>query len=289
MGTTFAGAFGYADDIVLLAPTLYSLHHLYQTCKDFCHRYDIKLNPDKSNFLSYNNNISGIHLDGVYIQCRDMEKYLGNLIGPRAGDKDMKCKIKEIFVNTNHISHVFAKASYRVKYHLFKSYCLPLYGSVLWDYSHPCIEKLYLAWRKCVRRLINVPYNTHCALLSFICNDLPVDIQMHKRVFKFIFSLIESGNIYNNMCFLLATNGSGSSICNTLNYLCHKYNFNKLHLTNFTHNAAYHKLANHVKPNDSILSRVEMIKAMLHCKDTQDYSFLSKCEIDTLMLMLCSE
>ena len=130
-----------------------------------------------------------------------MEKYLGNLIGPKAEDNDMRSKINEVFVNTNHILNVFGKASYRVKYQLFKSYCLPLYGSVLWDYSHPSIEKLYLAWRKCIRRLINVPYNTHSGLLSFICNDLPIDIQMHKRVFKFIFSLIDSCNMYNKLCF----------------------------------------------------------------------------------------
>ena len=287
VGTTFMGEFGYADDIVLLAPTLYALHHLYHKCKDYCDKYDIKLNPDKSNLLAYNSNVSGIYLDSVYIQCSAMEKHLGNLIGPNAGDKNMKCKLNEIYVHTNHIHNVFGKASYRVKYQLFKSYCLPLYGSVLWDYSHPSIEKLYLTWRKCVRKLINVPYNTHSALLPAICNDVPVDVQMHKRVVKFIFSLLESNNIRNKICLLLSVNGSCSSMCNTINYVCHKYNFNKINLININRKLVFHKLSNHVKPSNCV--SVSLIRDLIHCKDTHDYSFLSKCEVDFALQTLCSK
>ena len=180
MGKTFAGAFGYADDIVILAQTIFSLQYMYKQCRDFCDKYDIKLNPDKSNMFAYNSNGCGVHLDDVYIQCGEMEKHLVNLIGPGVGNNDMKCKLSEIFVHANHIVNIFGKATYKVKYQLFKTYCLPLYGSVRWDYSHPSIEKLYITWRKCIRKLIDVPYNTHFTLLHFICNDIPVDIQMHR-------------------------------------------------------------------------------------------------------------
>ena len=49
--------------------------------------------------------------------------------------------------------------------------------------------------------------------MPFICGDVPIDIQMHKRVFKFIYGLIESGNDYNNICLKLAINGISSQIC----------------------------------------------------------------------------
>ena len=89
--------------------------------------------------------------------------------------------------------------------------------------------------------------------------------------------------------FLLATNGSGSSICNTLTYLCHRYDLNKLHLSNLNRKRVYHKLNNNVKPNDSVICNVEVIKDMLHFRDKQDYSVLSKCEIEALLQSLCSE
>ena len=107
---------------------------------------------------------------------------------------------------------------------------MPLYGSVLWDYSQSSIEQLFVAWRKCVRKLINIPYNTHSAFLPLICNDLPVDCQMHKRVLKFIYCLNESCNLYNKISLQLAINGSQSRMCNTINYVCYKYNICKYDL-----------------------------------------------------------
>ena len=53
-----------------------------------------------------------------------------------------------------------------------------------------------------------------------MCNDLPVDIQMHKRVSKFIFCLLESGNGYIKICLQLAINGSTSQMYRTINYVC---------------------------------------------------------------------
>ena len=67
MESTFAGAFGYADDVILLTPTVYSLNHLYQQCNEYCNEYDIKLNPEKSKLIAYNINISGIYLGNNYI------------------------------------------------------------------------------------------------------------------------------------------------------------------------------------------------------------------------------
>ena len=48
IGKTFAGAFGYADDIILLSPTINSLKSLYNMCHEFGREFDIKFNPEKS-------------------------------------------------------------------------------------------------------------------------------------------------------------------------------------------------------------------------------------------------
>ena len=227
LGSTFAGTFGYADDVILLTPTVYSLNHLYQQCNEHCNEYDIKLNPEKSKLIAYNSNISGIYLGNNYIRCHTYEKHLGNSIGPNVVDKDIRSNITEMFVYTNHIISLFGKASYEVKYQLFKTYCMPLYGSVLWDYSQSSIEQLFVNWRKCVWKLINIPYHTHSALLPLICNVLPVDCQMHKIVLTFIYCLNKSCNLYNKISLQLPINGSQSRMCNTINYVSYKYNIGK--------------------------------------------------------------
>jgi len=37
---------------------------------------------------------------------------------------------------------------------LIKLYCSDLYGSVLWDLSHSCIEDVCIAWRKGLKRAL---------------------------------------------------------------------------------------------------------------------------------------
>ena len=97
---------------ILLTPTVYSLNHLYQQCDEYCNEYDIKLNPEKSKLIAYNSNISSIYLGNNYIQCHTYEKHLGNSIGPNVGDKDIRSKITEMFVYTNHIISLFGTYKY---------------------------------------------------------------------------------------------------------------------------------------------------------------------------------
>ena len=109
LGSTFAGSFAYTDDVVLLAPRVYSLNHLYQQYNEYCNEYDIKLNPEKSKLIDNNSNISGIYLGNNYIECHTYYKYLENLVGPTVGDKYIRSKITKIFVYTYYIISLFGK------------------------------------------------------------------------------------------------------------------------------------------------------------------------------------
>ena len=134
-------------------------------------------------------------------------------------------------INTNHLVSTFRNASYGIKYKLFKTFAMPLYGCVLWDYSAVYIEKLFLCWRKCIRRLLSVPYNTHSVLLPIICSDLPIECQLHKRVIKFFICLAKSKNIYNNLALQLIVKGSKSRMSTSLNFICYKYGICKYDLS----------------------------------------------------------
>jgi hypothetical protein len=46
IGHIFCGALGYADDVILLAPTLYSLRSMLQICENFSEEYDVLFNTD---------------------------------------------------------------------------------------------------------------------------------------------------------------------------------------------------------------------------------------------------
>ena len=130
----------------------------------------------------------------------------------------MKSKTIQHAVNSfntslNGILNYFNSANVTVKYKLFKSFCMPLYGSVLLDLSSNDILKFYSTWRiECLRRLFNLPYKTHSRYLPLLCNDLPVDLQLFLRFNKFMYKLLTSENASVLLAGKLALSGSQSSV-----------------------------------------------------------------------------
>ena len=54
VGPVYAGAFGYADDVALVVPSLYSLKCMIATCEEFAKKHQITFNPTKSKLLCFN-------------------------------------------------------------------------------------------------------------------------------------------------------------------------------------------------------------------------------------------
>ncbi len=53
IGSTFTGAFGYADDIALLTSSVSSCRALLDICSCFAHDYEVIFNQTKSKVLVY--------------------------------------------------------------------------------------------------------------------------------------------------------------------------------------------------------------------------------------------
>ena len=141
VGNTFQEHLVMQMMLYILSPPIYWLNHLYRKCKEYSEKYDIKV-------LAYGSNIQGGYLNNthIHVQCLTMENDFGNLVRSGGSDKNIKGKLSELFVHVNDIISVFVKASYKVKYQLFKIYCVPPYGSMSWDYSHISFGKLYITW-----------------------------------------------------------------------------------------------------------------------------------------------
>ena len=71
VGLTYAGAFGYADDIALDAPSLSSLKQIMKICEQFAESHSITFNPTKTKFLCFNMKPKSV-LPSIYLNG---EKY----------------------------------------------------------------------------------------------------------------------------------------------------------------------------------------------------------------------
>ena len=54
VGTSYAGAFGYADDIALVAPSMQCLKKMIIICEKYANSHSITFNPNKSKLLCFN-------------------------------------------------------------------------------------------------------------------------------------------------------------------------------------------------------------------------------------------
>ena len=83
---------------------------------------------------------------------------------------------------------------------------------------------IIIAWRKCVRRILASPYNTHCNLLSNIAQDTSIDSKLQKRFCNFI----QNAYVSNNKCIKVFVNlvaqPSKSNVSRTWNFISSIYN-----------------------------------------------------------------
>ena len=88
----FAGAFVYADDIFLLAPSLDALRHMIGICEDYAQEFHILFNPSKSKLMYYNVSHDNLHvkLCNQYVHIVSKETYLGNYISENIYDSAIK-------------------------------------------------------------------------------------------------------------------------------------------------------------------------------------------------------
>ena len=86
------------------------------------------------------------------------------------------------------------------------------------------MDSLYIAWRKCVRCIFNIPCNTHCKLVPLICKDSAIYTKLYKLFLRFFFNAKKSENSILSTVTKHVLSGSSSKACKTLNFICYTYN-----------------------------------------------------------------
>ena len=231
IGNQFHGAYGYADDVILLAPSLYSLRRLLNICSTYAHEFNVLFNSSKSKLITFSSNRESpsprIEFMNGVIDVVPYDKHLGNYIGNINKNDVISHTTNDFLCRVNMLKSHFKCIPTDLMYFLFKTYCMPIYGSQLWDLSSPAMNIFNVAWRKSIRYILSLPRTTHCALLSFICNDVPLMTQLCNRFLNFFISLKNNNNPLVYMCYKLIMEGSRSAVSNSLSFICHVYKCNR--------------------------------------------------------------
>lgn len=238
VGGSFSGALAYADDVCLLAPSLSCLREMLRTVEAFAGRSKVLFNATKSALVTfghgYNESETVLEFMGQGIPSVPFTKHLGFIIGKEAEKENINRAIADLFARTNCLRAQFGHVSWRVRLQLFRSFCLHLYGCETWDMSSATIQPFLVAYRKCIRHIVGLPYRTHRALIGPITSSTPIDLQIMNRISKFVNSISNSPNPLVKSCALSVILGSGSKVSNSISKICATNNISRYNLVNRT-------------------------------------------------------
>jgi len=78
---------------------------------------------------------------------------------------------------------------------ILTTFCFSFYGSVLWDLEHNAVISVCTAWRKGLRRVWGLPYNSHGSILAALALQLPLYDELHWRSLTFTQRCLVSENL----------------------------------------------------------------------------------------------
>ena len=202
IGNACVNHLSYADDMVLLAPSVRALQHLVNLCEVYAGEHDLTYQtakcvcmvmwPRKHN-LRFN---VFVYLNGVKLSVVQEFKYLGHLLSESGSDDaDIITKVRSIYAVGNMLVRKFGKCTDSVKTTLFRSYCYNIYCCALWsNFTLATWRKLKVAHNDIFRNLMGFPRFTSASSLFVHYNVNNLDVIVRKSMFSIIRRIKNSDN-----------------------------------------------------------------------------------------------
>ena len=207
VGHEYMGALGSADDLALLAPTLYALKKMFEISEKFGKEYDVLYNADKTfcmlfnGMRQYREDPPVLFLNDSPLKWRTQGKHLGNIISWNLSEEaEIKYKKGNFIGRVNSLVANFKGTGRNVLSTVFRAQCCHFYGSQAWDLSSKYIDNFDVAWRKAVRKLWYVPNVTRSKILPHLVNMNTVHEQAASRFVKMYNNVMK---VHNRKLYLL--------------------------------------------------------------------------------------
>ena len=285
MSRVYAGIFIYADDIALLAPSVYALRKMLDISLNYAAKFDVKFN-DKSQLIIFKPKPDdtpnpSVYINEVELQAVECLTHLGHDVNDNIFKCDASKCIKDFNIQTNLFLADFKNANSFIRNYLFFKYCTAFYGSqFLPIYDNRVMNPLFVAWRMAVRRVWRVPWTTHNVLLPHIAGVMPPELSFAKRSIKFINKLLISDNLTVKTITGMAINSNKSFIGSSYKHLLAKYDMNIKKVENIW-NEVYLSQMEEIRIS-------EQIKELCNMRDSYRPYLLSKVQIRELISFICT-
>lgn len=200
-GPHFCGAIGYADDIVILCPTVTGMKKMLSICEQYAQSHLIKFNGTKSKLITFvpsggSRKNPDLYFCGEKIPNVNKVEHLGHRLSINTEGQVNISYIKSKFIGSfNDMYANLGNVPSTILYRLFHQYCCSFYGVILCNIRSESFEELCTAYRKIIRKVFKLPHLAHSNILPLVCKSHDLYYKVLKRVLKFYISLHNDSNI----------------------------------------------------------------------------------------------
>ena len=199
IGNNFVGSVCYADDLTLMCPSIKGLQQMIKTCETFAEEYGMMYNSSKSVCMLFNkkcdpSNMSKVTLEGNALEWVTVVKHLGNYLKHNLSeDKEIQIKRGDLVGRVNVILSNLQGAPDEVISSIFASQC-HLYGCQTWRFRDSSVNDIHTMWNRSVRRLLNLPQQTHTRYLPHLLGVPHSKVQVFRMFAKMMKTMLNSDN-----------------------------------------------------------------------------------------------
>ena len=248
LGGSFLGAFGYADDVTLLAPSRQALQIMLDICEDFATSHSMLFSTDpvpaksKTKCLFFSrerssDQVQNVTLNGDKLPWVDTAKHLGNHLSSRLDyssfspetKTDLLCKRAILFDRVHQVMQQFGHYDPSLVVKLLSIYSTALYGSCLWQLNCDEHHKLNKAWKTAVKMIWDLPFAAHTRFLEYLSPVPHLESVLTGRYVGFVNNLDKSAKPLLGLLFSSCSTDLGSKTGQNIEYLLKKNRKQSLH------------------------------------------------------------
>ncbi|CAG9131897.1 unnamed protein product [Plutella xylostella] len=154
----------YADDMVLLSPSIRGLQKLLSVCEHYANAHGLKYNVSKTEMLVFRagrgpERVPEVVLDGAPVRVVQQFRYLGHILtSDLRDDTDIERERRALSIRCNMLARRFHRCSEQVKITLFRAYCQNIYTGHLWiNYTRKAMSTMRVQYNDAYRTLMRRP------------------------------------------------------------------------------------------------------------------------------------
>ena len=231
----FYGMLGYADDIMLLSPSLDGLQQMIDSCADFMssHNLAFSTNPDPRKcktkcmaFLINDRDIATLRLNGNDLPWVTSAKHLGTKVENNTNrmSKDLMEKRAQFINRNNELIQEFRFAHPKTLIRTNNIFNTSLYGCVLWDLFGNEACRLEKTWNVSQLLMLGLHRGTHPYFIQPVSGTKHIMLHIYKRFVGFVSQMLKSKKTaLRSLCSKLM-NDSRSTIGKNIRRLMIRFN-----------------------------------------------------------------